>query len=90
MPPYKDWGTQDGFKVGPETSNVEKVCTFFLSLNSEGEKCHKSQQFREILPNVTPGHLFMLGGSAASKIIYVRPVGSPESTSNVGQNPNIK
>ena len=23
------------------------------------------------------------------KIIYVRPVGSPENTSNIGENPNI-
>ena len=31
----------------------------------------------------------MLGRSAASKIIYVRPAGSPENTSNIGENPNI-
>ena len=58
-------------------------------INSEGEKCHKFKYFREILPNLTPGYLFMLGRSAASKIIYVRPVGSPENTSNIGENPNI-
>ena len=56
---------------------------------SEGEKCHKSKYFREILPNLTPGYLFMLGWSAASKITYVRPVGDPEKTSNIGENPNI-
>ena len=43
----------------------------------------------EILPNLTPGYLFMLGWSAASKITYVRPVGGPENTSNIGENPNI-
>ena len=31
----------------------------------------------------------MLGRSAASKIIYVRQVGSPENTLNIGENPNI-
>ena len=31
----------------------------------------------------------MLGRSAASKIIYVRPVGGPENTSNTGEYPNI-
>ena len=41
------------------------------------------------MPNLTPGHLFMLGRSAASNIIYVRPVGSPENTSNIGEKPNI-
>ena len=34
---------------------------------------------------MTPGNLLMLGRSAASKIIYVRPVGSPEKTSNIGE-----
>ena len=32
---------------------------------------------------------FMLGRLAVPKIIYVRPVGSPENTSNIGENPNI-
>ena len=41
------------------------------------------------MPHLTPGYLFSLGRSAASKITYVRPVGSPESTSNIGENPNI-
>ena len=31
----------------------------------------------------------MLGLPAASKIIYVKPVGGPENTSNIGANPNI-
>ena len=31
----------------------------------------------------------MLGRLAVPKIIYVRPVGSPENTSNTGENPNI-
>ena len=31
----------------------------------------------------------MLGRSAAPKIIYVRTVGGPENTSNIGENPNI-
>ena len=31
----------------------------------------------------------MLGRSAASKMTYVRPVGGPENTSNLGGNPNI-
>ena len=31
----------------------------------------------------------MLGRLAVPKIIYVRPVGSPENTSNIGENPNI-
>ena len=48
-------------------------------------KCHRSKQYREILPNVTLGYLFMLGRSAAPKIIYGRPVGSPENTSNIGE-----
>ena len=44
----------------------------------------------EIWPTLTPGYLFLLDRSAASKIIYVRPVGGPENTSNIGENPNIK
>ena len=35
------------------------------------------------------GHLFMLGLLVVPKIIYVRPVGSPENTSNTGENLNI-
>ena len=31
----------------------------------------------------------MLGRLAVPKIIYVRPVGGPENTSNIGENPNI-
>ena len=31
----------------------------------------------------------MLGLPAASKITYVRPVGGPENTLNIGENPNI-
>ena len=31
----------------------------------------------------------MLGPSAACKSVCVRPVGSPENTSNIGENPNI-
>ena len=31
----------------------------------------------------------MLGRLAVPKIIYVRPVGSPENTLNIGENPNI-
>ena len=46
----------------------------------EGKKCHKSKLFREILPNLAPGHLFMLGRLAVPKIIYVGPAGSPENT----------
>ena len=41
------------------------------------------------MPNLAPGHSFMLGRLAVPKIIYVRPVGSPENTSNIGENPNI-
>ena len=41
------------------------------------------------MPNLAPGHLFMLGRSVVPKIIYVRPVGGPENTSNIGENPNI-
>ena len=43
-------------------------------------------KFGQISP---PGNLFMLGRLAVPKIIYVRPVGSPENTSNIGENPNI-
>ena len=42
----------------------------------------------EILPNLAPGHLFMLGRSAVPKIIYVRTAGGPENTSNIGEDPN--
>ena len=38
---------------------------------------------------MTPGYLFMLGRSAAFKITSVRPVGGPENTSNIGENPSI-
>ena len=38
---------------------------------------------------IWPGHLFMLGRLAVPKIAYVRPVGSPENTSSIGENPNI-
>ena len=31
----------------------------------------------------------MLGRSAPPKITYVRPVGGPENTSNIGGNPNV-
>ena len=31
----------------------------------------------------------MLGRLAVPNIIYVRPVGGPENTSNIGENPNI-
>ena len=41
------------------------------------------------MPNLAPGHLFMLGRSAVQKIIYVRTAGGPENTSNIGENLNI-
>ena len=41
------------------------------------------------LPNLTLGYFFLFGRSVASKIIYVRPVGSPENTLNIGDIPNI-
>ena len=31
----------------------------------------------------------MLGLPAASKFSYVRPVGGPQNTSNIGENPNV-
>ena len=64
--------------------NLNELC-----LKSGGGKCHKSKQFREFLPNLTLGYIFMLGRSAASKFICVRPVGSHENTSSIGENPNI-
>ena len=50
-----------------------------LSLSNLGKFCHVW----------APGYLFMLDLSAASKFIYVRPVGGPENTSNMGDNPSI-
>ena len=44
--------------------------------------------FRELLPNLTVGYVLMLGRSAASQIIYVRPVGGQKITSNKGESPN--
>ena len=38
--------------------------------------------------NLAAGHLFMLGRLAVPKTIHVRPVGSPENTSHIGENPN--
>ena len=51
-----------------------------IAQHQGGEKWHKSKYFREILPNLAPGHLCTLGRLAVPKIIYVRPVGSPENT----------
>ena len=65
--------------------SVHKIFVYNFGDFSEGENCHKSKQFGEILPYSTPGYLFMLGRSAASKIIYVRPVGGPQNTSNIGK-----
>ena len=42
--------------------------------------CHKSKSSRESLPNVTLGYSLTLGRSAASKLIYGRPVGGLENT----------
>ena len=41
---------------------------FSRNVSSEGEKCHKSKYFREILPDLTPGYF-----------IYVRPAGGLEN-----------
>ena len=49
------------------------------------EKCHKYKYFREVLPNLTLGRLFMLGRVGGLKIIYVRPVSGPENTSKIGK-----
>ena len=40
----------------------------------------RSMIIRAIFPNYTPDNLFMLGESAASKIMHVRTVGGPENT----------
>ena len=58
-----------------------------LGLPYGGERCHESKSCSEILPHLTPGQLFMLGQSAVSKIIYVRPASGPENTPNSGENP---
>ena len=50
----------------------------------KGKSAINLSNFGEFVPNLSPGYLFMLGRSAASKIIYVRPVGIPENTSNIG------
>ena len=41
------------------------------------------------MPSLTPGYLFVLGRSAALKIIHVRPGGGPEKTSDIGEISNI-
>ena len=61
----------------------------FKKFNREGKSAINLSNFREFLPNLTPGHLFMLGRSAVPKIIYVRTAVGPENTSNIGENPNI-
>ena len=49
-----------------------------------------SQNSRNNAPAKKVSYLFMLGRSAASKIICVRPVGGLENTSNIRENPNMK
>ena len=39
--------------------------------------------------NLAPGPFIYVRPVCGPKIIYVRPVGSPENTSNIGENPNI-
>ena len=41
------------------------------------------------LPTWTLSYVFMIGRSAASEIISLRPLGGPENASNLGDNPNI-
>ena len=43
----------------------------------------------KFLPNLAPGHLFMLGRLAVPKLIYVWPVGSPETLQILGKILNI-
>ena len=62
---------------------------FWVGFYQKGKSATNRSNLGEILPNLTPGFLFMLGRSAASRITYVRPVGGPENTSNIGENPDI-
>ena len=55
----------------------------------EGKSAINLSNLGIFFPNLSPGHLFMLGRLAVPKVIHVRPVGSPENTSNTGENPNI-
>ena len=55
----------------------------------EGKSAINLSNLGKFLPNLAPGHLVMLGRLAVPTNIYVRPVGSPENTSNIGENPNI-
>ena len=57
-----------------------------MGVNKEGKSAINLGNLGK--PNLAPGHLFMLGRLTVPKIIYVRPVGSPENTSNIGENAN--
>ena len=58
-------------------------------LFKEGKSAINLSNLGKVCLNLAPGHLFMLGLLAVPKIIYVRPVGSSENTSNNADNPNI-
>ena len=60
-----------------EPENLSKEGKSAINLSNLGNFC-------QIWPRA-----IMLGRLAVPKIIYVRPVGSPENTSNIGENPNI-
>ena len=88
------------FIPGPSLA-AEKHTVFFMRsseneffrspgpLGKEGKSTRNLSNFGLFLPHLAPGHLFLLGRLAVPKIIYVRPVGSPENTSNIEENPNI-
>ena len=61
---------------------------FCPHIPKEGKSAINLNKSGEISSNLAPGYFFMLGRSAASKIIYVGPVGGPKNTGNKGDNPN--
>ena len=54
------------------------------SFFKEGKSAINLSNFGKVCQIWPRGYFFMLGWSAASTIIYVRPAGGPENTSNIG------
>ena len=50
----------------------------------------REKNITKIMPHLAPGHLFLLGRSTASKIIYVKPVGGPGKHFKYWENSNTE
>ena len=68
-----------------------KIGEMTTALSQKGKSATNLSDLVKLVPNFDPGLFIYVRpvGRLENYIWYARPVGSPENTSNIGENPNI-